>query len=289
MTKTKFPSFFPDPKNHQPLKNIRAKNQARTSEKLELQIEASKTYQPLSLVRHLLDVLGTQATDSLSSPPDLEVINLLELLVVLLTVIGLRVVLQGALGLATVLNRVVQVVEDRLESLLEALAPVDSTTTGSGRAGGVHVVHTVCADQGVQRLCSLLDSLVEGLRRAVAALSENLVLGEEHAVNATHEAAALAVQVRVHLLLEGGLVEVARADGNTESDGLLLGLASHVLEDGNGGVDSTALTEERADGTARALGSDEDDVYVRGDIDFGEVLEDGRETVGEVQGLETVS
>jgi hypothetical protein len=93
MTKTKFPSFFPDPKNHQPLKSIRAKNQARTSEKLELQIEASKTYQPLSLVRHLLDVLGTQATDSLSSPPDLEVINLLQLLVVLLTVIGLRVVL----------------------------------------------------------------------------------------------------------------------------------------------------------------------------------------------------
>jgi hypothetical protein len=101
-------------------------------------------------------------------------------------------------------------------------------------------------------------------------------------VDAAHKAATLAVQVRVHLLLEGGLVEIAGADGNAEGDGLLLGLASHVLEDGDGGVDSTALAEERTDGAAGAFGSDEDDVNVCGNIDFGEVLEDGGETVGEV-------
>jgi hypothetical protein len=108
-------------------------------------------------------------------------------------------------------------------------------------------------------------------------------------VDATHEAAALAVQVRVHLLLEGGLVEVAGADGNAKGDGLLFGLTGYVLENSDGGVDSAALAEERADGAAGALGSDEDDVNVCGDIDFGEVLEDGRETMGEVESLRSVS
>jgi hypothetical protein len=104
-------------------------------------------------------------------------------------------------------------------------------------------------------------------------------------VDTAHQAAALAVQVGVDLLLEGGLVEVAGADGDTESDSLLLGLAGDVLEDSNGRVDTAALTEEGADGAAGALGGDEDDVDVGGDLDLGEVLEDGREAVGEVEGL----
>jgi hypothetical protein len=104
-------------------------------------------------------------------------------------------------------------------------------------------------------------------------------------VDTAHQAAALAVQVRVDLLLEGSLVEVAGADGDTESDSLLLGLAGDVLEDSNGRVDTAALTEEGADGAAGALGGDEDDVDVGGDLDLGEVLEDGREAVGEVEGL----
>jgi hypothetical protein len=104
-------------------------------------------------------------------------------------------------------------------------------------------------------------------------------------VDTTHQATTLTVKVGVDLLLEGGLVEITRADGNTESNGLLLGLAGDVLEDGNGGVNTTALTEERADGTARSLGGDEDDVDVRGNLNLGEVLEDGGETVGEVEGL----
>ena len=119
----------------------------------------------------------------------------------------------------------------------------------------------------------------------MTALTEDLVLGKEHAVDTTHKAAALAVKVRVDLLLEGGLVEVAGADGDTKSDGPLLGLTGDVLEDGDGGVDTAALTEEGAHGAAGALGGNEDDVHVLGDIDLGEVLEDGREAVGEVKGL----
>ena len=70
-----------------------------------------------------------------------------------------------------------------------------------------------------------------------------------------------------------------------ERDSLLLGLAGDVLEDGDGGVDATALLEEGADSAAGALRGDEDDVNVGGDLDLGEVLEDGREAVGEVESL----
>jgi hypothetical protein len=104
-------------------------------------------------------------------------------------------------------------------------------------------------------------------------------------VDTAHQAATLAIQVRVDLLLERRLVQISGADGYTESDGLLLGLTGDVLEDGDGRVDTAALAKESADGAAGALGRDEDDVNVGGDIDLGEVLEDGREAVGEVESL----
>lgn len=64
-----------------------------------------------------------------------------------------------------------------------------------------------------------------------------------------------------------------------------MSLAGNVLEDSDRRVDTTALTEESADGAAGALGSDEDDVNVLRDLDLGEILEDWGETVGEVEGL----
>lgn len=230
-------------------------------------------------------VVGLCLPDRLARAPDLHVADLLHLGLVLLTVVLLAVVLQGALGLLASDDAVVQLVEDGLQGVLEPGRPVNGTAAGGCRASFVHPVHAVGADEGVQRLGSLLDGLVEGLAGAVAALAENLVLGQEHTVNAAHQAATLAVQVGVDLLLEGGLVEVAGADGHAEGNGLLLSLAGDVLVDGERGVDAAALTEERADGAARALGSDQDDVDVLGDINLGEVLEDGGETVGEVQGL----
>lgn len=60
--------------------------------------------------------------------------------------------------------------------------------------------------------------------------------------------ASFTIQVRVNLLLKGGLVHVARADGDTDGDGLLLCLACDVLEDGNTGVDTPTLLEKSADG-----------------------------------------
>ena len=221
----------------------------------------------------------------LAGLPDLQVADLLHLGLELLAVVLLAVVLEGALGLGAVADRVVQGVEDGLQGVLELGGPVDGAAAGRRGARLVHPVHAVGADQGVQALGGLLDRLVEGLAGAVAALAEHLVLREEHAVDAAHQAAALAVQVRVHLLLEGGLVEVTTADGNTEGLSLLLGLASDVLEDGVRGVDTTTLTEERSDSSARSLGGDEDDVDILGDINIGDILEDRGETVGEVQSL----
>lgn len=227
--------------------------------------------------------------DSLAGTPDLKTSDLLHLSLELLSVILLAVVVEGSLSLGTILDGVVEVVEDGLEGALEAGSPVNGTTSGSGGAGLVHPVHAVGTDERVERLGSLLDGLVEGLAGAVASLTENLVLSEEHTVDTAHQATTLTVEIGDDLLLEGGLVEVARADGNTKGDSLLLGLTSDILVDGERGVDTTALTEEGSDGSARALGSAEDDVNVGGNLDVGAVLEDGGETVGEVKGLNRMS
>jgi hypothetical protein len=50
----------------------------------------------------LLGVLGAEGADSLSGTPDLQVVDLGKLFVVLLAVVRLRVVLERALGLASV-------------------------------------------------------------------------------------------------------------------------------------------------------------------------------------------
>jgi hypothetical protein len=187
-------------------------------------------------------------------------------------------------------------------SLLELGGPVESTSSGSGGACVVHVVHTVLADQGEQRLGSLLDGLVEGLGRGVAVLSENLVLSEEHSLDTTHELdvstilgirlcssrrnivrrkqdthdTTLSVKVREHLLLESGLVEVTGSNGDTESNSLLLGLAGDVLEDGDGGVDTSSLEEESSDSSSGTLWCDEDDIDVLGGDNVGLKVSEGR-------------
>lgn len=106
----------------------------------------------------------------------------------------------------------------------------------------------------------------------------------ERALSNTHHT-ALAVQIRVDLLLERGLIHIARANGNADGCGLLPGLARDVLPDGDGRVDATALFEERADGATRALGRDEDDVDVRRRYDFGILLVYDGEAMREVERL----
>jgi len=104
-------------------------------------------------------------------------------------------------------------------------------------------------------------------------------------VDTSHQATTLSVQVRVDLLLKGGLVEVTRSDTNTKGNGLLLGLTGDILVDGNGGVDTTAVLEESSDSSSGSLGGNEDDIDIGGNINLGLLLEDWGETVGEVEGL----
>jgi hypothetical protein len=223
--------------------------------------------------------------NSLSSSPDLQIADLLHLGLVLLTIIWLGVEGKGSLSLLSGLDRVIKIVEDWLQGVLEASAPVNSTTASSGGAGLVHPIHAVSTNQWVQALSSLLDGLVEGLAGAVALLTEDFILGKEHAVNTTHQATTLTVQVGVDLLLESGLVQVSRSNTNTESNRLLLSVTSNILENGDGGVNSTTLTEESANGAARSLGGNKDNIDISWHINLGLVLEDRGETVGEVEGL----
>jgi hypothetical protein len=80
---------------------------------------------------------------------------------------------------------------------------------------------------------------------------------------------SLTVKVREDLLLKRSFVEVTGTDGDTEGNGLLLGLTSNILEDGDGRVDTSSLEEEGSDSSSRSLGGDEDNVNVLGGDDLG--------------------
>jgi len=57
------------------------------------------------------------------------------------------------------------------------------------------------------------------------------------------------------------------------------------LPNSDGRVDSTTLLEERADGAARTLGGNKDDINILRGNDTSVLLEDNGETVGEVESL----
>jgi hypothetical protein len=116
-------------------------------------------------------------------------------------------------------------------------------------------------------------------------LTENFVLCEEHAVNTSHQATTLTVQVGVDLFLEGGLVQVSTSNTHTKGNCLLLSLASYILVDSDGRVDTTSLAEESSYSSAGSLWCNKDDIDILGNINLCLVLEDWRETVGEVEGL----
>lgn len=232
-----------------------------------------------------LVVLGAQLADGLACDPHLVTCNVSKLLLELNTVVGSRVLGQGAASLSTVGDGFVQLLEDGLGGGVELLPPVESTTLSSGGAVSVHPVHAVSTDQGVKRLGGLLDGLVESLRGGVTASAEDLVLGNEETLDGAHQDTTLTVEIGVDLLLEGGLVKVAGTDTDTEGNSALLGLARDVLVNGDGSVDAATLEEEVADGSAGALGGNEDDINVLGGDDASVLGVDDGESVREVEGL----
>lgn len=84
----------------------------------------------------------------------------------------------------------------------------------------------------------------------MAPLSQDFILRKEHAVDATHKAASLAVQIRIDLFLERRLVEVTRANCYTQSYSFLFRFTSNVLVNGDRRVNTPSLFEQRPDSTS---------------------------------------
>ena len=244
--------------------------------------------------------LGSETSDSLSGAPDFLGTDLIEFLFKCFSVVFPSTEFQGPLGLAAILDGVIQIVEHGLlsvlyaalegdlESIFEFGGPVQGSTSSGGGASFVHPIHTICTDERVQTLSSLLDCLIERFRGRMSTFSQNFILRKEHSLNATHETSSLTVQVTVDFFLEGRLVEISGTDTDTESDGFFLGFAGDVLEDGEGRVDASAFFEETADCATGTLGGTENDVDVGGRDDTGQILIDDGETVREVQGLMSI-
>ena len=116
-------------------------------------------------------------------------------------------------------DALVQLVKDRLDRLAEFVAPIQRAALGGGGAVGIHPVHAVLAHQADQALGQLLDRLVEGFAGRMAVLAQHVVLGFHDARQRAHQHAALAGQVAVDFVLEGGREQIARADGNAQRQG----------------------------------------------------------------------
>ncbi|MPM69217.1 hypothetical protein SDC9_116161 [bioreactor metagenome] len=67
------------------------------------------------------------------------------------------------------------------------------------------------------------------------------VLGFHHTGQGAHQNAAFAGQIAVHLVLEGGWEEIARAYCNTEGQGAFCSAAGGILKDGKAAVDAAAI------------------------------------------------
>lgn len=108
-------------------------------------------------------------------------------------------------------------------------------------------------------------------------------MNEGRLTDPTHENTTLSIQIRVNLLLERCLVHVARTDTNANGHSLLQRFSGDVLEDGDTGVDPASLLEQSSNSATRTLGCDEDDIDILRGNDVGQVLEDDREAVREVE------
>jgi hypothetical protein len=119
----------------------------------------------------------------------------------------------------------------------------------------------------------------------MSTLPQDFILSQKHSLDTAHETSSFTIQVTIDFLFKGGLVQVSRADCDTEGNGFFFGLPADILEDGKGGVNPAAFFEEGANSAARALGGNEDNIDVGWGDDTSEVFVDDREAVGEVQSL----
>ena len=81
-------------------------------------------------------------------------------------------------------------------------------------------------------------------------------------MDGTHQDTTLTDEIRVDFLVESGLIQITSADTDTESDSAVLSLARDILENGEGGVDTTALLEETTDSETGTLGGNQDNIDI---------------------------
>jgi len=93
-------------------------------------------------------------------------------------------------------------------------------------------------------------------------------------MNTSHEATAFSIEIGVYFLLKCCLVQVSASDPNAHCDSLLEGFAGNVLVHSDGRIDSATFAEKRSDRATGSLWCDKDDIYVLGDVNFSEILED---------------
>ena len=131
--------------------------------------------------------------------------------------------------------------------------PVQRAALGSGGAIGIHEVHAVLTDEADQGLGKFFDGFVKGFAGGMSMFAKDVVLSFHHTRQSADQNAAFPCQVAVNFILERGREQIARADGNPQSNRAFICMACMILMNCKTGVDSAASEEVAADACAGAL------------------------------------
>mmetsp|Transcript_9504 Transcript_9504/g.18011 ORF Transcript_9504/g.18011 Transcript_9504/m.18011 type:complete len:392 (+) Transcript_9504:99-1274(+) len=248
------------------------------------QLNLFHCFTPLSKRSSTVSVsFGAEAANSDTCSPDFHVPQVLELSIQANLVVIFAVDVKGAAGFVAIGNFGVQFFKDGQSSFLKVGVPVQRTSLGGGRAVGVHPVHTIFADERVQRLSGFFHGFIERFRWGMTVGAKDIILGQEHPVDSTHQDTAFASQITEDLFLEGGFIHVACANSDADAKSTISRFARHILVDSNTGVDAAAFQEETADGCTGAFGGNKDDIHVFGRHYTSIFFEHNTETVGKVK------
>mmetsp|Transcript_35731 Transcript_35731/g.79489 ORF Transcript_35731/g.79489 Transcript_35731/m.79489 type:complete len:676 (+) Transcript_35731:58-2085(+) len=153
----------------------------------------------------------------------------------------------------------------------------------------VHSNHTLGGDGLGDGASDALHALLEGLLVAHALAGVAAEQGLHHAVHGTQQNAALAVDVRLVLRLQGGGEGEGSAHTNGPAEGNVTSSASGILLDGEGAVDAgavdaLALLIQAPDGGTHTLGGHQHNVDVLAEVNAVVLHHAQQEAVGQTQG-----
>ena len=94
-------------------------------------------------------------------------------------------------------------------------------------------------------------------------LAKDVVLRFHHTCQRAHKHTALAGEVAVDFILEGGREQITRADGNPQRDRAFIGAPGRILLNGKAGIDAGAIQEVGAHAAARSLRGNQRHIHMR--------------------------